>query len=83
MQGIEATLHDLGTLYHQVTHLVHGQGEVIQRIDQHFEEVHVNVSRGTRQLEYYLQNLSSGQWLMIKIFAFLLVLIVLFSILFI
>lgn len=82
LQGIESTVHELGSLYQQLIQMIASQGEVVQRIDQNIDEMSLNVRRGQKQLERYLRRLSSGQWLMIKIFGALLVFVIVFCILF-
>lgn len=82
LQGIESTVHELGSLYQQLIQMIASQGEVVQRIDQNIDEMSLNVKRGQKQLERYLRRLSSGQWLMIKTFGVLLVFVIVFCILF-
>lgn len=81
VQGIEATVTELLSMYQQFAHMVTHQGEMIQRIDQNLDEMQSNVRRGQKQLERFLRNLSSRQWWMIKIFAFLLVFIIIYCLL--
>lgn len=79
IQGIEATINELGAIYQQLAHMIAQQGESIQRIDLNIESMQVNVQRGQAQLRKYLRSVSNNRWLMIKMFAVLL----LFSIVYI
>lgn len=81
IQSIETTVTELSAMYQQVAHLVTHQGEMIQRIDQNLDEMQSNVRRGQKQLERFLRNLSSHQWLMIKIFAFVILFIIVYCLL--
>lgn len=82
VQGIEATINELGAIYSQLAHMVAVQGEAVQRIDFNIDEVSLNVQRGQAELLRYLRSVSSNRWLMIKIFAVLVTFIV-FSMFFI
>ena len=81
IQGIEAAVSDLMAIYQQLAHMVMHQGEMIQRIDQNLDEMQSNVRKGQKQLERFLRNLSSHQWLMIKIFAFIIIFIIIYCLL--
>lgn len=77
LQSIESTVNELGSMYQQLANMISTQGELVQRIDLQLEDVQINMRRGRLQLERYLQNLSSNQWIMIKIFTIILVFIIL------
>jgi t-SNARE complex subunit (syntaxin) len=81
IQGIESTINELSSVYQQLAHMVMHQGEMIQRIDQNLDEMQSNVRKGQKQLERFLRNLSSHQWLMIKIFAFIILFIIVYCLL--
>jgi len=78
LQGIESTINELGAIYQQLAHMIAQQGESIQRIDLNIESMQINVQRGQQQLLKYLRSVSNNRWLMIKMFAVLIVFIVLF-----
>lgn len=80
LQGIEATVNELGTIYRQLATMIAEQGEQVQRIDMNIESMHLNVERGQTELVKYLKSVSSNRWLMIKIFAVLVIFILFFSI---
>jgi syntaxin 5 len=82
LQGIEATINELGSIYQQLAHMISQQGEAVQRIDMNIESMQMNVQRGQEQLMRYLRSVSSNRWLMIKIFAVLIVFSVMFMFIF-
>lgn len=82
LNTIESTINELGTIYQQLAHMVSQQGEVVQRIDMNIEDMSINVQRGQNQLARYLRRVSSGRWLIAKLFAGLIVFIILFRLLF-
>lgn len=82
LQGIEATINELGSIYQQLAHMISQQGEAVQRIDMNIEGMQMNVQRGQEQLMRYLRSVSSNRWLMIKIFAVLIVFTVMFMFIF-
>jgi syntaxin 5 len=79
LQGIESTINELGTIYRQLATMIAEQGEVVQRIDMNVEDMHMNIERGQGELLKYLRNVSSNRWLMIKIFAILIIFVIFFS----
>lgn len=80
LQGIEATINELGTIYRQLATMIAEQGEQVQRIDMNIEHMHLNIERGQSELVKYLRSVSSNRWLMIKIFAVLIVFIIFFAV---
>lgn len=80
LQGIEATINELGTIYQQLATMVSEQGETVQRIDMNIENMHYNIERGQSELAKYLRSISSNRWLMIKLFAILIVFIIFWSV---
>lgn len=80
LQGIEATINELGTIYQQLATMISEQGETVQRIDMNIENMHYNIERGQSELAKYLRSISSNRWLMIKLFAILLVFIIFWSV---
>lgn len=80
LQGIEATINELGTIYQQLATMISEQGETVQRIDMNIENMHYNIERGQSELAKYLRSISSNRWLMIKLFAILIVFIIFWSV---
>lgn len=82
LQGIEATISELGVVYQQLAAMISEQAETVQRIDTNIEQMSFNVERGQHELARYLRSVSSNRWLLIKIFAILIIFIVFWSIFF-
>lgn len=80
LQGIEAAVNELGSIYQQLATMIAEQGEVVQRIDMNIEDMHVNIERGQSELLKYLRNVGSNRWLMVKIFAILIMFVIFFSV---
>jgi len=82
LQGIEATINELGTIYQQLAHMVAEQGDVVQRIDMNIEDMQMHVNRGQEQLLRYYRNVTSNRWLIIKIFGVLVAFIIFYALIF-
>lgn len=82
IETIETTIAELGQIFQQLAHMVAGQGETIQRIDENVEDALIHVEKGQDQLMKYWNSVSSNRWLMAKIFSILIVFIFIFSIFF-
>lgn len=80
LQGVESAINELGVIYQQLATMIAEQGEVVQRIDMNIEDMHMNIERGQSELMKYLHNVSSNRWLMIKIFAVLIIFVMFFSV---
>ena len=57
---------------------VQEQGEQANRIDQNVDEALANVDSAQTQLLRYMNSISSNRWLVMKIFAILMVFLVIF-----
>ncbi|RAL38030.1 unnamed protein product [Cuscuta campestris] len=68
LQNVEATIHELGSIFNQLATLVSEQGEIAIRIDENMEDTLANVEGAQGALLKYLNSISSNRWLMIKIF---------------
>lgn len=79
LQGIESTINELGTIYRQLATMIAEQGEQVQRIDMNIESMQVNIERGQNELAKYLRRVSSNRWLMVKIFAVLIIFVIFFN----
>ncbi|CAK9291562.1 unnamed protein product [Gordionus sp. m RMFG-2023] len=82
VQTIESTIVELGTIFTQLANMVKEQDEIIQRIDANVEETHFSIEAAHSEILRYFHSLSSNRWLMIKIFAILVIFVVLFVIFF-
>ncbi|GAB2232498.1 hypothetical protein Droror1_Dr00011535 [Drosera rotundifolia] len=78
LQNVESTIHELSNIFTQLATMVSQQGEIAIRIDENMEETLANVEGAQNQLVRYLNSISSNRWLMIKIFAVLIVFLLFF-----
>ncbi|KDD74313.1 hypothetical protein H632_c1409p2 [Helicosporidium sp. ATCC 50920] len=78
LRDVESTIGELGSIFQQLAHLVHEQGEVALRIDDNMEDTLANVEGGQAQLLKYLGTISSNRWLMAKIFGLLMLFLTFF-----
>lgn len=78
MRAIESTINEISQTFRQLADLVVEQGERIERIDQNLDIVNSNLEAGHFQLQKYLKGMSSNRALMLKLFAVMLVFIVIY-----
>lgn len=78
IESIEATIAELGQIYQNFASMVASQREMVQRIDENVLDIEMNVTGAHSQLLKYYQNISSNRWLMIKVFAVLLIFFLIF-----
>ncbi|KAE8718750.1 Syntaxin-32 [Hibiscus syriacus] len=78
LQNVESTIHELGTIFSQLSTLVSQQGEIAIRIDENMDDTLANVEGAQGALLKYLNSISSNRWLMIKIFMVLMFFLVVF-----
>lgn len=78
MQNIESTIVELGGIFQQLAHMVKEQEETVERIDSSVEDTSMNVEAAHAELLKYFQSMSGNRWLMIKVFAVLIVFFFLF-----
>ena len=69
LHQVESTIVELGSIFQQLAHMVHEQGEMAVRIDENIDDTLGNVEAGQAQLLKYLNTISSNRWLMLKVFA--------------
>ena len=81
MQTVEQTIVELGSMFQQLAGMIKEQDEAIQRIDSNIDDVDLNVSQAHGELLKYFQSVTSNRWLMIKIFAILIIFFVSFVVL--
>lgn len=82
LHQVESTIVELGSIFQQLAHMVHEQGEMAARIDENVDETLTNVEAGQEQLLKYLNTISSNRWLIMKVF-FVLMMFLTFFIVFI
>ncbi|KAJ1917302.1 Integral membrane protein SED5 [Tieghemiomyces parasiticus] len=78
IQSIESTIAELGGIFQQLAHMVAEQRDVVQRIDANVEDIEMNVTGAQQELLKYYSYVSSNRWLMLKIFAIIIVFVTLF-----
>ncbi|XP_052767579.1 syntaxin-5-like [Mya arenaria] len=78
MQNIESTIVELGSIFTQLAHMVKEQEESVQRIDSNVEDAHLNIEAAHGELLKYFQSVTNNRWLMIKIFAVLIIFFIIF-----
>ncbi|KAI9028479.1 t-SNARE [Hyaloraphidium curvatum] len=67
IESIESTIAELGQIYSNFMTVLAGQRETVQRIDEHIQDVELNVEGAHNQLLKYYQGLQSNRWLVIKV----------------
>ncbi|KAK3586833.1 hypothetical protein CHS0354_034870 [Potamilus streckersoni] len=78
MQNIESTIVELGQIFTQLAHMVKEQEEMVARIDSNVEDTQMNVEAAHSEILKYFQSVTSNRWLMIKIFAVLIIFFIIF-----
>mmetsp|Transcript_38531 Transcript_38531/g.108933 ORF Transcript_38531/g.108933 Transcript_38531/m.108933 type:complete len:340 (-) Transcript_38531:113-1132(-) len=78
LRNVESTIVELGGIFQQLAHMVQQQGEMAVRIDENVEDTLQNVEGAQAHLLKYLNTISSNRWLIMKIFAVLMVFLVFF-----
>lgn len=78
MQNIESTIVELGQIFTQLAHMVKEQEESVQRIDSNVEDAQLNIEAAHGELLKYFQSVTNNRWLMIKIFAVLIIFFIIF-----
>ncbi|KAH3853974.1 syntaxin-5-like [Dreissena polymorpha] len=78
MQNIESTIVELGQIFTQLVHMVKEQEEAVQRIDSNVEDTQINIEAAHGELLKYFQSVTNNRWLMIKIFAVLIIFFIIF-----
>lgn len=78
MASIESTIVELGSIFQQLAVMVKEQEEMVQRIDANVEDTSLNVEAAHSEILRYFQSVTSNRWLMIKVFAVLIVFFIIF-----
>uniref|UniRef100_S4RVV5 t-SNARE coiled-coil homology domain-containing protein n=1 Tax=Petromyzon marinus TaxID=7757 RepID=S4RVV5_PETMA len=76
MSAIQSTIVELGSIFQQLAHMVTEQEETIQRIDSSIEDTQLNVEGAHTEILKYFRSVSSNRWLMIKLFAVLILIFI-------
>ena len=78
LRNVETTIVELGTIFNKLSEMVAQQGEMAIRIDENVDDTLANVTNAQAQLLKYLNTISSNRWLIMKVFAVLLIFLVIF-----
>jgi syntaxin 5 len=68
VENIEETITQLGAMYRDLVDVVQRQSEVAININNNMDVTLENVKSGNQELMKYFKNVSSGQWLLLKVF---------------
>ncbi|XP_048734428.2 syntaxin-5-like [Ostrea edulis] len=78
MKNIETTIVELGGIFSQLATMVKEQEEIVHRIDSNTDDAVLNVEAAHSEILKYFQSVTSNRWLMIKIFAVLILFFIIF-----
>lgn len=78
LQNVESTISELGGIFTQLATMVVHQGELAIRIEDNMDETLGNVEGARSALLKHLSRISSNRWLLIKIFAILILFLLVF-----
>ena len=79
MRGVEATLSELGHMFTRLAGLVAEQGETVERIDADVEAALTNVNEAQGELQSMYESASKNRALVLKVFAVLVGIVLLFA----
>jgi syntaxin 5 len=80
VRQVESTIVELGSIFNQLATMVSEQGELVERIDANVDETVSNVDAGHNQLMIYYNSISGNRALILKVFAVLLVFLILWTV---
>ena len=79
-EQIEGQLTEISQMMSKLATIVHNQRETIITINENVEDATLHVEGAIEQLQKYLSSLSGNRWLMIKVFALLIFLAIIFTV---
>ena len=97
MEQVESTIVELGDMFVQLAGMVKGnsnfnqitasslflaQEETIMRIDSNVEESEMNIESAHTELLKYFRSVTSNRWLMVKVFATMIIFFIVFVVFF-
>jgi len=80
---VESTITQLKQIFTELSTITAQQHELIERIDENILEAQTNVDTGYKELLKYLPKVTANRWLYLKIFAILVVFMILFIVFFV
>lgn len=78
MQNIEQTIVELGDIFTQLATMVQQQEELVHRIDANVDDATHHIEGAHTELLKYLRSVTSNRWLIIKVFAVLIIFFLIF-----
>lgn len=78
MQNIEQTIVELGDIFTQLATMIRQQEELVHRIDANVDEATQHIEGAHTELLKYLRSVTSNRWLIIKVFAVLIIFFLIF-----
>lgn len=78
MQNIEQTIVELGDIFTQLATMVRQQEELVHRIDANVDDAAHHIEGAHTELLKYLRSVTSNRWLIIKVFAVLIIFFLIF-----
>ncbi|KAF5736588.1 hypothetical protein HS088_TW14G00733 [Tripterygium wilfordii] len=78
LHNVESTISELSGIFTHLATMVAHQGEVAIRIDDNMDESLANVEGARNSLLRHLNSISSNRWLLIKIFAIIIIFLMIF-----
>ncbi|CBY16078.1 unnamed protein product [Oikopleura dioica] len=82
MEQVESTIVELGDMFVQLAGMVKAQEETIMRIDSNVEESEMNIESAHTELLKYFRSVTSNRWLMVKVFATMIIFFIVFVVFF-
>ncbi len=79
-QSVERQLTEISTMMNQLAELVDEQRQTIIHINTNIDDATEHVEGAIEQLQKYLASLAGNRWLMIKVFAILIIFAIIFTI---
>ncbi|KAJ6230507.1 syntaxin-5 [Anaeramoeba flamelloides] len=78
VEEIESTISEIGTVFEKMSSIVESHDHHINWIDQNMDETLYNINQGENELRKYFKSITSNRGLIIKIFAILIIFIIIF-----
>lgn len=75
---IRNTMQDLTGMFSRLSDMVHQQEQVVMRIDTNIDEAAWNIDQAGNEINSLWETVSSNQWLLIKIFAIIIIFAIIF-----
>jgi len=83
IRAVERTVEELRGIMTQIAYIARQQDELIVRIDEDISNTELHVNRAYSELLKYIPKVTGNRWLYLKIFAVLIVFMILFIVFFV